>query len=186
MANYTDEEKNILLEVADQSIKYGLNHAKQIFIDAADYPEPLRVHAASFVTLQIGEHLRGCIGSLLAHRPLISDVAANAYAAAFCDPRFMPLNHGEYAKISKHISVLSEPEPMCFVSEADLLSQLQPGIDGLILTEHGYRSTFLPAVWESLPDRRIFLAHLKLKAGLPEDYWSDTMRVDRYTVEEID
>jgi uncharacterized protein len=186
MPNYSDEEKNILLEIADQAIKYGLEYAKQIPIHVADYPDQLRAHAASFVTLQIGEHLRGCIGSLLAHRPLISDVAANAYAAAFCDPRFPPLNHAEYMKISRHISVLSEPEPMSFVSEDDLLSQLRPGIDGLILSEHGYRSTFLPAVWESLPDARDFLRHLKLKAGLPKDYWSDTIRVERYTSEMIE
>ena len=121
----------------------------------------------------------------MAHRPLVIDVAENAYSAAFLDPRFLPLTKEEYPLLSKHISILSKPEPMSFASEEDLLQQIKPNIDGLILSEYDYRGTFLPSVWKSLPDKKEFLAHLKMKAGLPPDYWSDTLKVERYTADLI-
>jgi AmmeMemoRadiSam system protein A len=127
--------------------------------------------------------LRGCIGSLEAYRPLVEDVAHNAYAAAFSDPRFTPLSETELIDVEFHISVLTPAAPMHFESEADLLSQLRPGIDGLVLEDAGHRGTFLPSVWESLPDAAQFLQHLKMKAGLPADYWSDNLKVSRYTSE---
>ncbi len=138
---------------------------------------------ATFVTLTIGGQLRGCIGMLEACRPLAEDVANNAYAAAFEDPRFPPLTKKEFEKLEIHISVLSPPEEMLFSSEEDLLRQIRPGIDGLILQEGFRRGTFLPSVWGELPEKELFWAHLKLKAGLSAAYWADTVRVFRYTTE---
>jgi AmmeMemoRadiSam system protein A len=116
----------------------------------------------------------------------VEDVADNAYAAAFRDPRFPTLTQDEYPMLQYHISVLNPPEPMTFTSEDDLLKQIRPNIDGLVLSDKGMRGTFLPSVWESLPTAEQFLSHLKQKAGLPADYWSDTVKVERYTVENIE
>ena len=125
--------------------------------------------------------MRGCIGSLSPHRTLIADVAHNAFAAAFDDPRFLPLQAHELSGLELHISLLSEAEPMRFTTEQSLLEQLRPGIDGLIMEEGYRRGTFLPSVWDQLSSTELFLQHLKLKAGLPADYWSDTLRISRYT-----
>jgi hypothetical protein len=127
--------------------------------------------------------LRGCIGSLLAHRPLGEDVAANAQSAAFHDPRFPPLTRDELGEIDIEVSVLSTPEPLFPPDEAALKIQLRPGVDGLILEYGPHRSTFLPQVWEQLPDPGQFLAHLKQKGGLPADFWHKDVRVSRYTVQ---
>jgi len=149
--------------------------------------EPERGHwldepGATFVTLMRQDELRGCIGSLIAERPLRVDVTDNARSAAFRDPRFRPLTHEEFFSITVEVSLLSALEPMTFNSETDLLEQLRPGIDGVLL-EHGrQRGTFLPQVWEQLPEPGIFLAHLKRKAGLPADYWASGLSVSRYTV----
>ncbi|MDK2857695.1 MAG: uncharacterized protein PWQ89_814 [Verrucomicrobiota bacterium] len=148
-----------------------------------ELPEELKEKRATFVTLTIGGRLRGCIGTLEAVRPLAEDVAANARSAAFDDPRFPPLTKAEFEKLEIHISVLSPPEEINFSSEEDLLSKIRPGIDGLILQDGFRRGTFLPSVWDELPDKRDFWEHLKLKAGLPADHWSDTVRVFRYTTE---
>ena len=179
------DEKQLLLKLAHDAIAYGLKTHKLMPIDINKYPENLQKQGASFVTLQINKQLRGCIGSLEAHQPLIKDIVHNAYAAAFSDPRFPPLCEDEFSKLDIHISILNKPEPMQFTSEQDLINQLRPGIDGLILSDKGRRGTFLPSVWESLPDPVLFFTHLKLKAGLPHDYWSDTLTVQHYTVESI-
>lgn len=186
MQNFTEDEKKILLAVADAAIKFGLKNHRALKINLENYPKKLQENGACFVTLEINNQLRGCIGSLIAHQPLIIDVADNAYNAAFRDPRFMPLSEDEYPEITKHISVLTKPELMHFTSEDDLLRQIRPNVDGLILTENGYCGTFLPSVWEELPDKKLFLMHLKLKAGLSENYWSDTIKVERYTTEMIE
>ena len=114
---------------------------------------------------------------------LVEDVSLNAFAAAFGDTRFQPLQANELAFLSLQISVLSAPERLDFDSEASLLAKIRPGLDGLILQEHAFRSTFLPSVWESLPEPAGFLGHLKLKAGLAADYWSTSIRIWRYTTE---
>lgn len=183
---YTVSERKILLGTAAQSILYGLDHHRVLTVNLEDYPVHLQETKASFVTLEIDKQLRGCIGSLEAHQPLVKNVAHNAYAAAFQDPRFYPLSREEYETIHIHISVLNKTEPMTFQSEEDLIQQLRAGIDGLILSDQGYRGTFLPAVWESLPNPKDFFTHLKLKAGLPAHHWSDSLTVDRYTVESIE
>lgn len=178
------EEEHILLrQLAHDAVKHGLQHNKHLTIDTARYPRPLREPGASFVTLKKNGDLRGCIGSLEAYQPLVADIAHNAYAAAFADSRFSPVTEKEFPQLEFHLSVLTPAELMQFKSEIDLLQQIQPGIDGLVLEEGRHRGTFLPAVWESLPDAIQFLQHLKLKAGLPADYWSDTLKVSRYTTE---
>jgi len=177
------DDRTTLLEVARASIQHGLRHGRALKVNPEDYPEPLRPVRATFVTLEIGGQLRGCNGALTAYQPLVQDVAAHAYAAAFEDPRFPELRSDEFPRLELFISVLSPPEALWAGSEEDLLAQLRPGVDGLILQFHRYRATFLPAVWESLPDPYVFLAQLKHKAGLPLDFWSPELRVERYTTE---
>lgn len=179
----SEKARRLLLDVAAESIRHGLAHGRPLAVCAADYPEELRPLRASFVTLHRHGELRGCIGILEAHQPLVEDVACHAYAAAFEDPRFAPLSEWELEGLDIHISILSPAEPLHFESEADLLLKIRPGIDGLILRDHGRRGTFLPSVWESLSQPRDFWQHLKLKAGLPPDWWSDTLQVERYTTE---
>ena len=178
-----DEHRRILLDVAVQSIRHGLAHGGPLPVRAEDFPEPLRALRATFVTLEREGELRGCIGMLEATRPLVQDVAANACAAAFSDPRFPPLRAAELPGLDVHISVLSPPEPLEFESETALVQQLRPGVDGLILDERGHRGTFRPSVWDSLASPWAFLEHLKLKAGLAPGYWSPTLRAWRYTTE---
>lgn len=173
-------ERERLNHIARESIRQGLQTGQPARIDLHGLPESLKQPGAAFVTLNHNGQLRGCIGSLEAHRPLAEDVAENAFAAAFRDPRFPPLDATEFDDLDVHISVLGKPEPMQFSSEQDLISQLRPYQDGLIFQEGMYRGTFLPSVWESLPEPREFLRQLKQKAGLPADYWSDTLSISRY------
>ncbi len=182
----TEQERQLLLQLARESIRHGTRYGIPLAVDLNQLPLPLRQVRATFVTLEEMGQLRGCIGSLEARRPLAEDVAQNAFAAAFRDPRFPPVTEQEVDKLDIHISVLSPMKEIRFRTEQDLLEQIRPGIDGLVLEEGPYRGTFLPAVWESLPDKQDFLRHLKMKAGLPADYWSDTIRVWRYTTEVIE
>ena len=138
--------------------------------------------AAVFVTLTRDGALRGCIGSLLAHRALGLDVAENAVAAALRDPRFAPLTAQELPALKVEVSLLTAPQPMLFVSEADALAQLRPPFDGVIFEAAGRRSTFLPQVWEQIAAPHAFLAALKEKAGLPAVYWGTDVRLSRYWV----
>ncbi len=174
-------QKQALLELARASIAHGLDHGTPLPVDPEAYDGRLREAGAAFVTLHLSGRLRGCIGSLEARRPLVVDVAHNAFAAAFSDPRFPPLTRPELERVEIEISILNPAEPIEAESEEALLEQLRPGTDGLILEEGPYRATFLPTVWESLPDPRDFLAQLKLKAGLPPHHWSPTLRFWRYT-----
>ena len=142
----------------------------------------MRAPGASFVTLTLEHELRGCIGSLEAHRPLLDDVRHNAVAAAFHDPRFSPLSDREFARVHVEVSELSRAEPLEFESESHALSLLRPHVDGLILEYGHHRGTFLPQVWETLSKPAHFLAQLKRKAGLPADFWHDGIRLSRYAV----
>ena len=178
-------DRETLLQVAADSIQHGLETGHALAVSVADYSPALQQAGASFVTLTVLRQLRGCIGMLTATRPLVEDVAENAYAAAFEDSRFPALTTAEYDQLEYHISILNPAETMEFDSEADLLQQLRPGIDGLILEDRGRRATFLPSVWESLPKVADFMQHLKMKAGLSADYWSNSLRMQRYTVEEF-
>lgn len=178
-----DSQKAELLKLARASIQEGLKSGHPPRLDLQQCEPALTQKTASFVTLELDGQLRGCIGMLEAARPLAVDIAENAFAAAFRDPRFPPLSAEEYAALDVHISILSPAEAITFVSEADLVAQLHPGIDGLILQEGSRRGTFLPSVWEQLPNPTQFLRHLKQKAGLPADYWSDTLKIFRYRTE---
>ena len=149
------------------------------------FPAHLKVNRATFVTLNIAGRLRGCIGTLAAHRPLILDVSHNAQAAAFKDPRFSPLTHHEYQDIELHISILSEPRQLEVSSRDELIKKLRPGIDGLIIKESGHQATYLPSVWEQLPDPDLFVAELRRKAGLSASGWQAGTQVFLYTTEEF-
>jgi len=179
----SEPARQTLLRVARDSIQNGLREGRPLRVRAQDFNDELQAVRASFVTLDRLGQLRGCIGHLEAYLPLVEDVAENAFAAAFRDPRFPPLAASELADLEIHISVLTPAEPMSFDSEADLLRQLRPGVDGLILQDGLARGTFLPSVWESLPEAEDFWRHLKLKAGLPENHWSDSLKVYRYQTE---
>lgn len=176
-------QRATLLRVARNSILHGLEHAAPLPVRISDYPPALGAVRASFVTLHLGGDLRGCIGHLEAVQPLVKDVADNAYAAAFRDPRFAPLRAAEFPEILIQVSVLTPPERLRIASEQELVAVLRPGRDGLILENGSARGTFLPSVWDSLPDPVEFLRHLRVKAGLPPGYWSDRLRVYRYESE---
>ena len=180
-----EEHKQWLLRLARESIRQGLTHGTPLPVELAPLPDSLKAVRATFVTLEEHGQLRGCIGTLEAYRPLAQDIAENAYAAAFQDPRFPPVREDELDKLEIHLSLLTPAEPMRFQSEQDLIAQLRPGVDGLILAERGRRGTFLPSVWEQLPEPVQFLEHLKLKAGLPAGYWSDSIKIYRYETEVV-
>lgn len=181
----TKEQQQLLLQLAKDSIQHGLRHGKPLPVNPNDYPPELQEIRATFVTLEIEGQLRGCIGMLEAMYPLVVDIASNAFSAAFRDYRFAPLTESEFSRLEIHLSILTPSEPIPFSTEQDLIRQLRPGIDGLIMQEGGRRGTFLPAVWESLSEPEEFLQHLKLKSGLPKNYWSDTLKVYRYTCDVI-
>lgn len=145
-------------------------------------PSWLREPGACFVTLTRQGALRGCVGTLEAYRPLGTDVRENALAAAFRDPRFTPLAREEFEAVRVEVSLLSPTEALVVADEEQALAAMRPGIDGIVFEYRHFRSTFLPQVWEQLPDPADFLARLKSKAGLPADFWSDAVRLSRYTV----
>jgi AmmeMemoRadiSam system protein B/AmmeMemoRadiSam system protein A len=158
--------------------------ARQLGKPAPDTARPswLAQPGASFITLKKDKQLRGCIGSLQAHRPLGQDVETNAAAAAFRDPRFKPLTADEYESVSVEVSLLSPMTPFPVESEADALAKLRPGVDGLVFQYGHHTSTFLPQVWDEIPEPRSFLIYLKRKAGLPPDFWDKDVKLFRYTV----
>jgi AmmeMemoRadiSam system protein A len=167
-----------LLGIAHNAIADSLDLETRTVVPDPEQEKP----GASFVTLTQDGRLRGCIGSLEAYRPLAEDVAANAVAAAFRDTRFAPLTRQEWAGTRIEVSQLERPVQMDFANEEDAILRLRPGLDGVILTLGSRRATFLPQVWESLPDPKQFLAHLKTKAGLPADFWDDKITLARYGV----
>lgn len=174
-----------LIQVAREAILQPLLSSDKYHIDLNHFVPALRQQGASFVTLNTHGRLRGCIGSLAAHRPLVVDVANNAQSAAFADPRFVKLTLDEYHAMDVHISVLSEPVAIMVESREQLIETLRPGVDGLIIEEHGSRATYLPSVWEQLPDAESFVAELRRKAGLSREGWSADTRAYRYTTEEF-
>jgi len=174
-----------LLRVALTSVIYGLKGGQPFKADPAKYPPALGLNVASFVTLKLGGQLRGCIGTVQAAKPVVIDVADNAFSAAFKDPRFKPLTEAELESLDIDISLLSPAAAMTIASEADLLAQLRPGIDGLIITDGQHRSLFLPSVWETLPKPTDFLGQLKLKAGMTADHWSDNFKAARFTTTSV-
>lgn len=174
----TIERGPILLLLARNTIAQTFGERTRPHAD----PEWLDAPGATFVTLTQHGALRGCVGSLEAERALRADVSANAYAAAFRDSRFAPLTLHEYFYTDIELSLLSSHEPIEFASEQQALAELRPGVDGVVFECGVHRSTFLPQVWRELPESQAFLAHLKQKAGLPADFWSDDIKLRRYTV----
>ncbi len=172
------ERGDVLLPIARAAISGALNVPR-----AADESAPwLSEPGASFVTLTRHGQLRGCIGTIEAHRPLVEDVKGNAVSAAFNDPRFPPLRTEELDDTRVEISLLSSPQAIAFRNEADSLAQLRPHVDGVVFEYGRHRSTFLPQVWEQLPKPYEFMAQLKRKAGLPAHFWAEGIRLSRYTV----
>ncbi|NOQ89456.1 MAG: AmmeMemoRadiSam system protein A [Gammaproteobacteria bacterium] len=174
-----DDKGRILLAIARFAIAKTLGQP----CEANEDVSWLQDEAACFVTLMQRDNLRGCIGTLNAHRALLDDVKHNAHAAAFQDTRFRPLTSEELDITDIEISLLSPMQSLNFSSEQEALTQLRPGIDGVVFEFNHYRSTFLPQVWEQLPETKDFIAHLKNKAGLATDFWSDEIKLSNYTVE---
>lgn len=172
------EKGRVLLPIARSAISSALGRAHQ----AEDSQSWLQENGACFVTLTQNQQLRGCIGTLEAHRPLLLDVTANAQAAALRDPRFSPLIASELDITEVEISLLSTIQALSFSSERDALKKLQPGVHGVVFEYGRHRSTFLPQVWEQLPNVVEFMAHLKHKAGLSPDFWADEVKLSCYTV----
>lgn len=173
------EKGEILLAIARESLAAALDLGRETSRDAPWLREP----GATFVTLRRLGDLRGCVGSIQAYRPLLDDVRNNARAAAFSDTRFPPVRRDEYPELSIEVSLLSPCEPCELGScQEEALARLRPGVDGIVLEFQGRRSTFLPQVWEQLPDPWDFLAHLKRKAGLPAAFWHPDVKLWRYTV----
>lgn len=169
-----------LLQQARSAIEEALGGAP--CPPSADLPT-LKEPGATFVTLLKEGQLRGCIGTLQAYRPLIADIRSNAVAAALHDSRFYAVELNELKKIQIEVSLISPPEVLPFSDENDLRHKLEPGVDGVTIQAGARQATFLPQVWEQLPTPAQFLAHLKLKAGVPSDTPMETFRVQRYRVQ---
>lgn len=175
------EQGKILLPIARAAISRALN----VPLKADETASWLAERGACFVTLTQHGELRGCIGTLQAHRSLLDDVKANAVSAALRDPRFAPLSAQELEITAIEISLLSPMQAMEIKSEADALAQLRPGVDGVVFEFGRSRSTFLPQVWEQLPQPIQFMTHLKRKAGLPDNFWAEGVKLSRYTVTHV-
>ncbi len=171
---FTEEEKGFLLKLARRSIQHYLSKGSELHVGPGEVPSKKLVEdGACFVTLRKGGKLRGCIGSLEAHRPLFMDVVENALAAALGDPRFHPVTLPELESIKISISVLTKPVEMPVKSPEELLERLVPHKHGLIIQQGVARATFLPVVWEELPEKEDFIRHLSIKASLGPEGWKD-------------
>jgi AmmeMemoRadiSam system protein A len=181
--NLDTAQQCALLELGRRSIELGLEARCLVPWPGGGVDAALRSERASFTTLTIGGQLRGCCGSLDPARPLAEDVWRNAWASAFSDPRFAPLARHEFSGLELRLSVLSPLEPLPVASETELIEALRPGVDGLVLELDARRATFLPAVWDQLPEPHAFLLQLKRKAGWAPDFWSGRLRIHRYTTQ---
>jgi len=184
----SQEQGHLLVKLARQTL---LHHfAKQTPQDEIDrlndeLADPCFSQACgTFVTLTIDGQLRGCIGNLTSSEPLVSGIRRNAINAAFHDPRFPPLSAPELDRVAIEISILSSPRPLSYQDAADLLKKLRPNIDGVIIRKGFASATFLPQVWQQLPQPQDFLKHLCMKAGLPADVWQRSqLEVETYQVQ---
>lgn len=182
----TDEEKQILLQLARESMEYAVKGRKLPPLDTSSLSARLRENGASFVTLTINDELRGCIGALEAYQPLAEDVREHAIAAALEDPRFRPVAESELNRIKLEVSRLTAPRLLEYSSGEELLVKLNPHVDGVILKDGRRRATFLPQVWEKIPNPVDFLNHLCEKMGARPNLWRDTkLQVFVYQVEEF-
>lgn len=184
--NLSEDEKRILLRLAREALEEGVRGKDIPPLNLTLLTPLLRAEGASFVTLSINGQLRGCIGSLQPYQSLVDDVREHAVAAALQDYRFPPVRPSELSKIHLEISRLTLPQPLNYTDAADLLSKLRPGIDGVILRDGSRRATFLPQVWEQIPDKAEFLNHLCAKMGAAPNRWRQkNLDVQIYQVEEF-
>lgn len=189
----TEEEGKYLLAVARETIEERLfqqTREERLFQQTRVNPSKpgdtprCQERRGTFVTLTLEGALRGCIGHIVPQETLLEGVKINAINAAFKDPRFRPLSPKEWEKVKIEVSILTEPQPLSYTGGEELLRRLRPGIDGVILKKGFYQATFLPQVWEQLPDAEEFLNHLCLKAGLDENAWKrGKLEVSTYQVE---
>lgn len=179
VAALLERHGSTLLALAAASIRYPLS-GRTLAVQPADVAAELGAPGASFVTLTRGGELRGCLGSQRAWRPLVTDVIENAAAAASSDPRFPRLTAEELPGLGLSLSLLTPDVPVAAATEAELLQALRPGRDGVVLVEGSHRGLFLPQMWEEIQSPAEFMAWLKRKAGLPQTYWSATVRVSRF------
>ena len=183
----TDDEKRILLKLARHSIELAASHQPLPELVLSEYSAQLQQEGASFVTLTENGELRGCIGALEPYQALVQDVCEHAAAAAMDDYRFTPVSPDEVARLDLEISRLTIPQPLQYRQPVDLLAALKPDVDGVILRDGIRRATFLPQVWEKLPDPAAFLSHLCQKMGAPSDLWRrKILQVFTYQVEEFE
>jgi AmmeMemoRadiSam system protein A len=177
------EARAELLRLARRSIELAFPHGSLQPCPLVPPSTELEQLRSTFITLRADQQLRGCCGSINASRTLAQDVWRNAWASAFCDPRFSPLTAEEWPRLHVHISVLTAPMPLMVRDEQELIDELRPGVDGLILELGAARATFLPAVWEQIPEAESFVRELKLKAGWSATFWSPQIKVSRYGAE---
>lgn len=181
--------KNIIYNTVISTIEYGIDYNTKPditnYTNNNEYSSELRKKIACFVSIKIFNKLNGCMGSLIATKPLINDLVDNSYSAAFLDNRFPPIIKEHLKNINIEISFLNHPKEIFFDSEQDLISKITPKIDGLIIIEGKKKGTFLPSVWKDLPQKKVFLAHLKIKAGLNKDYWSNNIKIFKYQTQII-
>lgn len=175
------------MQLSEQQGRALARYAREVIASALggrtpEAPEFEAAHepGATFVTLRQGKRLHGCMGSLVPHEPLVEDVAHNAGAAAFVDPRALPIELCDVPRLGVEVTVLGRLEPIDFHDEASAIAALRPGVDGVVLIWKGRRGTLLPQVWRDLPDPAEFLANVKLKAGLPMDFWASDVALFRY------
>jgi len=189
---FSDSEKKLLLTLARDAILSKIHKRHNYEIDETELPDTLRKKHATFVTLTKRGSLRGCIGTLEAYQSLVKDIYEHAIAAAFDDYRFPPVKESELDQLTIEISVLSEPKELIYKNADDLVKKIRPGIDGVIIINGTRRATFLPQVWEQLPDPNEFLSHLCLKMGATADYWRNiqlkvsTYQVDKFSEQECE
>lgn len=181
---FSPEERRALLGVARASIENGLRQRGPLEVDLLDYPESLQAVRASFVTLHVEGSLRGCIGTLEPEHPLVRDVAVRAHGAAFHDPRFSPLAVADLVGLAIHLSVLSPFERLEVRSREELVAALHPKRHGLFLRLGTQQATFLPTVWDALPDPAAFVEQLERKGSFPADAWTRGVECHRYTTED--
>ncbi|MEP7135159.1 MAG: AmmeMemoRadiSam system protein A [Chloroflexota bacterium] len=165
------EEQQTLLRMAREAMESGVRGKKLAPLDERSLPAHLREQGASFVTLTIHGQLRGCIGALEAYQPLAKDVREHAVSAALEDPRFPPVREDELSRIQIEVSRLTRPVPLEYTDAADLMSKLRPDVDGVILRDGIRRATFLPQVWEKIPDPAEFMDNLCYKMGVSDNTW---------------
>lgn len=183
--NIDSSHQQTLLDVARTSILEGMPGGAPCPAGRGAWPAPLAEHGASFVTLTVDGVLRGCIGTIEPHRPLVEDVRSNARRTAFEDPRFTPFAAVNLRAAAIEISVLTPLESIAPQSEEALLAMLRPGVDGLLISFGHLRATFLPKVWDMLPEPPVFLRHLKQKMGVAPDFWHEAVELSRYRTQEF-